>query len=45
VEGEKEGNPVSETTNSSISKEQQYVSNEDPALSKATNSNKHVFNM
>ena len=45
VEGEKEDNPVSETANSSISREQQYVSNEDPALSKATNSNKHVFNM
>ena len=45
VEGEKEDNPVSETANSSISREQQYVSNEDLALSKATNSNKHVFNM
>jgi len=45
VEGKKEDNPVSEITNSSISREQQYVNNGDPALSKATNSNKHVFNM
>ena len=43
-EGE-EDSPVSEATDSSISKEQQHVSNEDLAFSKATNSNEHMVNM
>jgi len=32
-------------TDSNISREQQYVSNEDLALSKATNSDEHIVNM
>ena len=45
MEGEKEDNPVSKVTDSSISRKQQCVSNEDPALSKITNPNEHVFNV
>ena len=45
MEGEKEDNPISKVTDSSISRKQQCVSNEDPALSKITNPNEHVFNV
>ena len=45
VEGGGEGNPVSKAADSSTSKEQQCVNNEIPALSRATNSNEHGFNV
>ena len=38
-------NQVSKAADSSSSREQQCVINEDPALSRATNSNEHVFNV
>ena len=40
-----QGNQVSKVADSNSFREQQYVINEDLALSKATNSNEHVFNM
>ena len=39
------GNPVSKVADSSISREQQHISNENPALSRVTNSNEHIFNI
>ena len=41
----KQGNQVSKMADSSSSREQQYVINENLALSKATNSNEHMFNV
>ena len=38
----KKGNPVSKTANSNISKEQQYINNEDPVFCRATNLNEHI---
>ena len=38
-------NQVSKAADSSSSREQQRVINEDPTLSRATNSNEHVFNV
>ena len=38
-------NQVSKVANSSSSREQQHVFNKNLALNRATNSNKHVFNV
>ena len=40
-----QGNQVSKVANSSSSRKQQYVINEDLALNRATNLNKYMFNM
>ena len=40
-----EDNPVSKVADSSTTKEQQYVCNENLALSRAPNLDKHVYNI
>jgi len=45
VTPEEQGNQVSKVADSSSSRKQQHIINKNLALSKATNSNKHMFNM
>ena len=42
---EGEGNPVSKAANSNTAKKQQHVYNKDMAMRRASNSNKHMYNM